>query len=61
MNSLLDKLTQIKPVSRIIYGRDKDKKPNDYCSWDEGRKHWIENDSHFRDRISEQIKSNKED
>jgi len=61
MNSLLDELTQIKPFSRNIYGFDKDKKPNDYCFWDERRKRWIENYSHFRDRRLEQIKNNKED
>lgn len=62
MYSELDKLLKINPVSRIIYGYDKNDKPNDYCNWIEyiglsGNiiSYWEENDWHFRQRIKEMI------
>lgn len=52
--SFLDSLLQIKPKQRIIYGHNKDIKPNNHCVWDDYFSHWVENDQHLRERITKE-------
>ena len=46
--SLLDNLISIPAITRINYGNDKERKPNNHCYWSDGpyesNPHWAEND-----------------
>ena len=56
--SHLDTLAGIHMMTRIYYGDNYRKKPNDYCRWVEDGTvptGWYENDVHLRTRISETI------
>lgn len=50
--SCLDKLLDLNPISREIYGSNT-YKPNKHCYWDYNYGCWTEDDSHYRIRIKD--------
>lgn len=61
LGDYLDKIAQIAPMSREIYGADESNKPNDHCNWERliptltSPFGWVENDEHFRSRIKARL------
>jgi len=59
MSELLNKIIDQKIISRIIYGEDPYKKPNDYCVWMRDgsfRYAWMESDEDLKKRVLESLK-----
>ncbi len=47
-------------ISRIYYGNNRNKKPNNHCYWDNDNNviGWYESDKHLKDRINKEIECN---
>lgn len=52
--SFIDELVSYNQITRISYGFDVDKKPNDHCYWDSDFG-WVENDEHLKQRIKQNL------
>lgn len=50
----LDRVINLIPVIREIYGDDYSVKPNQHCYWDSDYQCWTEDDNHFRNRLKSQ-------
>lgn len=46
-------------IARIKYGNDKRNKPNNHCYWNECWKCWMEDDDHFKQRVTKQLSGDK--